>query len=531
MTAIAIITARGGSKRIPRKNVRPFLGKPIIAYSIAAALNSGLFDEVMVSTDDEEIAELSRKLGANVPFMRSAKNSDDFATTKDVLIEVLDEYRRRGAEFEIGCCIYPTAPFVTAEKLRTAFARLEKSGADTVLPIVRFSFPILRSFRREGDNVSYIWPIFAPRRSQDMQPAYHDAGQFYFFRPSVLFDTDEVITGNTVGIEMSPLEVQDLDEEDDWSLAELKFAHVFRRKSVAAAENNNNRIVLGAAQFGMDYGISNRIGRVDDKKVKEIMRIASVSGIADIDTAQSYGDSEKVLGKIGIEDWNVYTKLPEIPDEILADGKAVRKWMRLRVRESMVDLRSDALSGLMLHHPYQLSLDGGAAIFETLVELRERGLVKKVGVSIYGPKDLNSIPASMTFDFVQGPLNVLDMRLAKSGWLSRLAKSGCTFFARSVFLQGLLLMSPAERPRKFDRWSEVWRTWEEYLRETGITAVQACLRHSFSVPHVGKIIVGITSAAELKEVIDSLGGYLPPLPAGLAIEDERLLEPTNWQYL
>lgn len=531
MAVIAIITARGGSKRIPRKNVRSFLGKPIIAYSIAAALKSGLFDEVMVSTDDDEIAELSRQLGAGVPFMRSAKNSDDLATTKDVLLEVLGEYRRRGAEFEVGCCIYPTAPSVTAEKLRAAFARLQESGVDTVLPIVRFSFPIRRSFRKEGDKVSYIWPEFASRRSQDMPPAYHDAGQFYFFRPSVLFNTDELITGNTVGIEMPELEVQDLDEEEDWNVAAIKFAHLSGKESAAVRRDDNSRLVLGAAQFGMDYGISNRTGRVGDNEIKKIMRIASSSGITDIDTAQAYGDSESVLGKIGIEDWNVYTKLPELPGEILADGQDVRKWVTSRVRESLSDLRSDALAGLMLHQPGQLSLEGGGALYETLIDHRERGLVKKIGISIYGPRDLSSIPASMTFDFVQGPLNVLDMRLATTGWLAHLAGIGCTFFARSIFLQGLLLMDSSQRPKKFDQWSEVWRIWEEYLRESGMTAVEACLRHSITVPNVGKIVVGITSAAELNEVLNSLDGDLPSLPNRLAIEDDRLLEPTNWQYL
>jgi len=137
----------------------------------------------------------------------------------------------------------------------------------------------------------------------------------------------------------------------------------------------------------------------------------------------------------------------------------------------------------------------------------------------------------MKFDFVQGPLNVLDMRLAKSGWLSRLAGMGSAFFARSVFLQGLLLMPSSERPKKFDQWSKEWRIWEEYLRETGLTAVQACLRHLVRIPNVDKIIVGIASAAQLNEVIKSLDGDLPPLPDGLAIEDDRLLEPTNWLYL
>lgn len=228
MRRIAIITARGGSKRIPRKNLRLFLSRPIIAYSIEAALESGLFDEVMVSTDDAEIADVARALGAEVPFLRSAKTSDDYATTADVLHEVVGEYARRGVAIDFACCIYPTAPFVTADKLRRAFEILLESGADTVLPIARFSFPIWRSFRQEGDRLFYNWPEFAPRRSQDLPPAFQDTGQFYFFRPSILQATGLLITENTVGLEVPETEVQDIDSEEDWVLAELKFGHVRR---------------------------------------------------------------------------------------------------------------------------------------------------------------------------------------------------------------------------------------------------------------------------------------------------------------
>lgn len=226
MKSIAIITARGGSKRIPRKNLRLFLGKPIIAYSIAAARGSGLFDEVMVSTDDDEIAEIGETLGAAVPFRRSAKASDDYATTADVLLEVVGEYRARGVAPDIACCIYPTAPFVTPQRLREANDRFASSDADCLLPVTRFGFPIWRSFRMEDDRVHYNWPEFAPKRSQDLPPAYQDAGQFYFFRPSVLEATGQLVTDNSIGFELSELEVQDIDSEEDWALAELKYRHV-----------------------------------------------------------------------------------------------------------------------------------------------------------------------------------------------------------------------------------------------------------------------------------------------------------------
>lgn len=223
MSSVAIITARGGSKRIPRKNLRPFLGRPIIAYSIDAAIESGLFDEVMVSTEDQEIASVARELGAAVPFMRSAETSDDHSTTAQVLEEVIGDYRKRGRTFDYACCIYPTAPFVTPKKLRHAFDKLANSDADLVLPIARFSFPIWRSFRLEGDRVHYNWPEYAPMRSQDLPPAFQDTGQFYFFRPEILKGSRLLVTENSIGIEIDELEVQDIDTEADWRLAEMKY--------------------------------------------------------------------------------------------------------------------------------------------------------------------------------------------------------------------------------------------------------------------------------------------------------------------
>jgi N-acylneuraminate cytidylyltransferase len=223
MSAVAIITARGGSKRIPRKNIRPFLGRPIIGYSIEAALQSELFDEVMVSTDDDEIAEIARGCGAEVPFRRSGEMSNDYATTADVLREVLGEYGHQGRSFDHACCIYPTAPFVTAERLRDAYLRLGEDGIDTVIPVTRFSFPIWRAFQMDEGRLSYIWPDNAPKRSQDLQPAYHDAGQFYFFRTGPFLAGGQLVGPNTIGIEADELEVQDIDTEQDWQLAELKY--------------------------------------------------------------------------------------------------------------------------------------------------------------------------------------------------------------------------------------------------------------------------------------------------------------------
>jgi len=225
MKKIAIIPARGGSKRIPRKNIKEFLRKPIIAYSIEAALSSNLFDEVMVSTDDAEIAKVAKKFGANIPFMRSKKNSDDFATTADVLIEVLNEYKKIGKEFDYLCCIYPTAPFITAKKIIDSFNLMVENNAQSVIPVVKFSYPIQRSFRiNKNGKLEYIYPENINKRSQDLAPAYHDAGQFYWCEVKSFLKTKSlVIPHKTTPIIVSELDVQDIDCENDWQVAEIKY--------------------------------------------------------------------------------------------------------------------------------------------------------------------------------------------------------------------------------------------------------------------------------------------------------------------
>lgn len=220
MSSVAIITARGGSRRIPRKNIRDFCGKPIIAYSIEAAKRSGLFDEVMVSTDDEKIAEVARRYGAEIPFMRSAETADDYATTADVLWEVLQEYEKHGKIFEWFCCIYPTAPFVTAKKLQDSFDSWQTSKADALTPVVRFSYPPQRCFVVQDNKLEYKWPQFARMRSQDLEPLYHDSGQYYFWKVDA-FQTKETFT--VAPFFLSELEVQDIDDLEDWKLAEIKY--------------------------------------------------------------------------------------------------------------------------------------------------------------------------------------------------------------------------------------------------------------------------------------------------------------------
>lgn len=230
---LAIIPARGGSKRIPRKNIKDFLGKPIIAYSIEAALQSGLFDEVMVSTEDQEIAEIAVKYGAKVPFMRSKENADDFAGPGDVVFEVLREYEKTNANFDLCCCIYATSPLIKPDRIKQAVDLLNKSGFDVVFPVGKFSSPIRRSYNIDNDGRAVMnFPEFEKYRSQDLPNAYFDAGQFYCFYTSGM---EKIKNKNSFGnqkgvIILDDIEVQDIDDQTDWEIAELKYTYLNSKK-------------------------------------------------------------------------------------------------------------------------------------------------------------------------------------------------------------------------------------------------------------------------------------------------------------
>ncbi len=215
---LAIIPARGGSKRIPKKNIKNFLGKPIIAYSIETALKSGLFTEIMVSTDDAEIAEIAKNYGAEVPFFRSEKTSNDHAPLNAVVVEVKNEYLKLDKKFDYICLILPTAPLISANDLKKGFQILSNSNFDSVRPVIRFSFPIQRSFRLSQNNeVTPMFPDDFPKRSQDLEPAFHDSGQFYWIKGN------KELSKNKGAYEIPEIQAQDIDNETDWKIAELKY--------------------------------------------------------------------------------------------------------------------------------------------------------------------------------------------------------------------------------------------------------------------------------------------------------------------
>lgn len=223
MANLAIIPARGGSKRIPRKNIKDFLGKPIMAYSIEAALKSNLFEEVMVSTDDEEIAEIAIKYGAKVPFLRSELSSNDYATTFQVIDEVITIYKKLNKTFDFICCLYPCAPFITNTKLQLTFQKLIEGNFDSVFPVIPYGHPIQRALQAENSGkINFFNPEYSQVRSQDLEPTYHDAGQFYWMRTEICLNQKKILTHNSGYIILTELEAQDIDTETDWKLAELK---------------------------------------------------------------------------------------------------------------------------------------------------------------------------------------------------------------------------------------------------------------------------------------------------------------------
>jgi pseudaminic acid cytidylyltransferase len=221
---LCIIPARGGSKRIPRKNIKEFCGKPIIAYSIEAAISSGLFDDVIVSTDDDEIALVASAWGASVPFFRPAELSGDFTGTTPVIAHAIEEMGKLGREYEFACCIYATAPFVSAENITLGLSKLESSDKLFSFSACEFEAPVFRSFGLgESDSVEMFWPENFDKRSQDLPKAYYDAAQFYWGRPSAFLQNQKIFAPHSAGVVLPRKIVQDIDTPEDWDMAELIF--------------------------------------------------------------------------------------------------------------------------------------------------------------------------------------------------------------------------------------------------------------------------------------------------------------------
>ena len=285
----------------------------------------------------------------------------------------------------------------------------------------------------------------------------------------------------------------------------------------------SSRLALGTAQFGLRYGIANRTGQVAHGEAARIVERARSAGLDTIDTAIAYGDSESTLGEVGVAAWCIVSKLPPIPPGV-AD---VEEWVERLLTESLGRLRVPALYGLLLHRSADLAGPHGDAIARALQSARQRKLVSKIGVSIYSPDELDALADRFAPDLVQSPYNVIDRRLETSGWLARLRNSGVEVHTRSAFLQGLLLMNDG-RPAGFGRWDPLWVKWNEWLRDTGIDPVRACLGFALHNARIDRVVIGVDDSAQLQEILDVVDQPFIEPPPELSSDDRDLVEPTRW---
>ena len=226
---LAVIPARGGSKRIPGKNIKDFCSQPMIAYSISAAKQSGVFDDVIVSTDDEKIAQVAEKYGAKIPFIRPAELSDDYTGTRAVTKHAIQEYSKHVEKPEFCCCIYATAPFLQADYLKQGINKLVASPNQSfAFSVTSFAFPIQRAIRLDGEGVAAMYPEFVKARSQDLEEGYHDAGQFYWGRTDDYLSKKGMFSAHSIPIVLPRHLVQDIDTQEDWTRAELMYQAYIR---------------------------------------------------------------------------------------------------------------------------------------------------------------------------------------------------------------------------------------------------------------------------------------------------------------
>lgn len=287
------------------------------------------------------------------------------------------------------------------------------------------------------------------------------------------------------------------------------------------------KLALGTVQFGMPYGIANQTGQVSRDEVGKILAYAQEIGIDTLDTAIGYGKSEACIGEIGVKRFKVVTKLPAVPKGI----HDVEAWIDAQIKISLQRLQADSVYGLLLHRSENLTGSIGKIVKQKLEHLKSRGIVRKIGVSIYYPKELDEIARLCSIDLVQIPLNCFDQRLAASGWLDRLLAQGVEIHARSVFMQGLLLMPKDKIPLKFSRWHEHFDRWYSWLRENNVTSLEACLGVQNSFPQVSRFVVGVDSLLHLKEIAGAISRVKLKVPPEFYCEDEMLIIPTNWNLL
>ena len=288
------------------------------------------------------------------------------------------------------------------------------------------------------------------------------------------------------------------------------------------------KLAIGTAQFGMDYGLANQAGQVCIEEAGQILQLGSEMGITTLDTAIGYGYSEKILGKLGVDNFNVVTKLPALPDGV----SDVDRWIESEMLGSLNRLGVNTVYGVLLHRSSDLLGDRGRHVIRSLKSLKRNGMSQKTGISIYDPTELDYIPEGASIDIVQAPLNLVDRRLETSGWLKRLSEQGIEIHTRSTFLQGLLIIPRNAIPKEFERWSKLWDIWHNGLNKYQCTATAACLSYPLSLPEVDRVVVGLDTKRQLEELISIAKMNVTPHDWTFMMSDEaQLINPQHWTHL
>jgi len=288
--------------------------------------------------------------------------------------------------------------------------------------------------------------------------------------------------------------------------------------------NISKRLSLGTAQFGLDYGVTNQDGKISLEDAGSIISYAYDSGIDSLDTAFLYGSSQKVLGIIGIDQWNVYTKLPELPHEALN----CTKWVIDMVYEALSVMRVDRLKGVYLHRPNVLCGPHGEDIYKALNYLLEKKVIEGVGISIYSPAELDEMIHLFPINLVQAPFNPIDDRMITSGWINKLKEMNIELHARSIFLQGLLLAGKESIPNQFVRWNPLFRKWHEWLAEKNLSPLEACLRYALGYSQIDKVVIGVNNLSHIKEILSAVDDGFLEISGELRCQDLDLINPSHW---
>lgn len=283
------------------------------------------------------------------------------------------------------------------------------------------------------------------------------------------------------------------------------------------------KIALGTVKFGLEYGVANTKGRVPEETAQDILGLARELGVDTLDTAAAYGTSEEVLGRTGVDAFKVISKVPPGLEYI----EKPANWIKRCIDQSLSNLGCDSLYGLLLHRPLDLLQSNGRELYDALVDIKKKGLAEKIGISVYGPDDLEKL-AAFDFDLVQAPMNILDRRLKTSGWLEKLSKQGAEVHIRSAFLQGLLLMPAAQRPEYFKSWRNLFAEYDAWVAGQQLTPLQACLGYLNGHPEISKIVVGVDTPEQLREIVWAAKKTTPTAPENMQTLDLNLINPGLW---